>query len=122
MTRWIAVGLAALLGAWMTFDGFRALVVGEYVTPSSGQYAGQLGPWAKLVQKVGLEPRSTTVKATTASIGVVWLLAAVGTSLSAAWAPTALLIAAAVSLWYLPFGTLIALIEILIVLSTRRHW
>jgi hypothetical protein len=43
------------------YDGSRALIVGDYVTPKSGAYAGQLGPWAKLVAAVGIEPRSTVM-------------------------------------------------------------
>ena len=38
-----------------------ALIAGDYVTPSKGQYAGQLGPWARLVSAVGLEPRRLSV-------------------------------------------------------------
>jgi hypothetical protein len=48
-TGWIVAALAALNGGWMTFDGARAFFVGDYVTPSSGEYAGQLGPWADVV-------------------------------------------------------------------------
>ncbi len=33
----------------MVVDGSRALVKGEYITPKSGSFAGNLGPWAKLV-------------------------------------------------------------------------
>ena len=119
MTRWIVIGLAALLGAWMTFDGSRALIVGDYVTPSSGPYAGQLGPWAKLVQKVGLDPRGTPVKVAMALIGAAWLIATMGALLSAEWAGAALVVIAAASLWYLPFGTLIAMVEILLLLLLR---
>jgi len=50
--KWIIVGLMVLSAGWMTFDGARAFIVGEYVTLSSGEYAGQLGPWAKLVEAV----------------------------------------------------------------------
>lgn len=56
---WIVVVLAAVNAGWMLFDGSRALVVGDYVTPSTGEYARQLGPWATLVEAVGLDPCST---------------------------------------------------------------
>jgi hypothetical protein len=61
-TAWIVAALVILNGGWMAFDGARALVVGDYVTPKTGQYAGQLGPWAKLIQAIGIEPRSTLMK------------------------------------------------------------
>ena len=38
---WIIVALGLMQGGWLAFDGSRALIVGDYVTPSSGQYAGQ---------------------------------------------------------------------------------
>jgi hypothetical protein len=57
--RWAVVVLAVLEAGWMVFDGARALVVGDYVTPSSGEYAGKLGPWAGLASALGVEPRST---------------------------------------------------------------
>ncbi len=53
--------LAALEAGWMMFDGMRALIVGDYVTPKKGPYAGQLGPWSKLVSAIGLAPRSTLI-------------------------------------------------------------
>jgi hypothetical protein len=56
---WIVTALAVLAGGWMAFDGARALIVGDYVTPQEGEYAGELGPWAALLESVGLEPRST---------------------------------------------------------------
>lgn len=57
MMHWLAgvvLVLAFIEAGWMAFDGGRALVVGDYVTPRSGQYAGQLGPWAKVVSTVGI--------------------------------------------------------------------
>ena len=36
--------LAGVEAGWMVFDGTRALVVGDYVTPSSEEHAGEPGP------------------------------------------------------------------------------
>lgn len=55
--------LALFEAGWMAFDGVRALATGDYVTPSSGPYAGQLGPWSQVVSAVGIPPRSTAMKA-----------------------------------------------------------
>jgi hypothetical protein len=54
--------LALAPGSWMGFDGIRALTVGDYVTPRTGPYAGQLGPWRLVVGAVGLDPRGTPMK------------------------------------------------------------
>jgi hypothetical protein len=111
-----------LNGAWMAFDGSRALLVGDYVTPKEGRYAGQLGPWAGLLSRLGVDPRSTPVKAAFVIYGLAVMAVSMAFLLHAAWARTALLVLGALGLWYLPFGTLVnlALLVVLIVPSMRR--
>lgn len=114
---WIVVASAVAVATWFAFDGARALLVGDYVTPGSGPYAGQLGPWAGLVQAVGIEPRSTLMKLVFLGYGVAWL-AVIGAFVARrAWAWKAMLIAAIGSLWYLPFGTLLGLVQIALLLT-----
>lgn len=120
MLPWIIVVLAVLEAGWMTFDGARALVVGDYVTPSSGEYAGQLGPWSKVVTAAGIEPRSTLMKSIFVVYGVVWIVIVVAFIRSATWAWTAMLIAAAGALWYLPVGTFLSLVQIVLLVVLRR--
>lgn len=115
-TGWICVGLAVVLGGWLAFDGARALVIGDYVTPSSGRFAGQLGPWSKLVTAVGLAPRSTAVKLLHVVVGIAWLAAIACFVMQVPGARWAMLACAVASLWYLPFGTLIAVVEIALLL------
>jgi hypothetical protein len=100
----------------MTFDGTRAFVVGDYVTPKTGEYAGQLGPWTKLVSAVGIEPRSTLMKTIFVAYGVAWLALIVCYALGYKWASWAMLLAAIGTLWYLPIGTIASLIIIILLL------
>lgn len=118
--RWIVAAIGLLLGAWMTFDGSRAFVKGDYVTPSEGAYAGQLGPWSKLVRAVGLEPRSSPVKGTFVVLGVCWLLFAVAYLMGARWARPGLIALSVLSLWYLPVGTFLAVVELVLLFVLRR--
>jgi hypothetical protein len=120
MLPWIIVVLAVLEAGWMTFDGARALVAGDYVTPSSGEYAGQLGPWSKVVTAAGIEPRSTLMKSIFVVYGVVWIVIVVAFIRGATWAWTAMLIAAAGALWYLPVGTFLSLVQIVLLVVLRR--
>jgi hypothetical protein len=60
--RWIAVALSTVQGGYMALDGVRAPVAGSYVTPRSGEHAGRLGSWARLVDAVGIPPESTAAK------------------------------------------------------------
>ena len=94
--RCAAVVLALIPGVWMTLDGMRALVVGDYVTPRSGPYAGQLGPWHRPVAAVGIDPRGTPIKLTIAGLGFLWLAGAAACALGV----------------YLALGSVVAIAEI----------
>lgn len=111
---WIVVALAFTVGGWFAFDGATALITGDYVTPKSGPHAGQLGPWSKVVQAVGIEPCSTLMKVIFLVYGVAWLVLIVCFILHMPWAWWAMLIAAVGALWYLPFGTLLGVIQVIL--------
>ena len=113
---WVVVALALIEAGWLAFDGGRALVVGDYVTPSSGPSAGQLGPWAKVVSVVGIDPRSTLMKSIHLGLGIAWLVVIVCFTLKLSWAWTAMFVCALLGLWYLPFGTLLGTIQIVLLL------
>jgi hypothetical protein len=103
--RAFVVLLALSSGLFMSFDGLRALFVGDYLTPNTGAHAGQLGPWSRVVQAVGIEPRSTPMKVTFVGLGLAWLTAMGGFVRRAPWNARALTIVAVATLWYLPVGT-----------------
>ena len=84
--RWLAVVLCAVQGGYMVFDGVRALVVGSYITPRSGEHAGQLGPWARIVRAVGIDPESTAMKAAFVVLGAAYLVASAAWAAGAGWA------------------------------------
>jgi hypothetical protein len=114
---WLVVALSTLNAGWMAFDGIRAMVVGDYVTPKSGDYAGQLGPWHHLASAVGIGPRSTLMKAIFVAYGLAWLVIIGYYAAGAPWARGAMIAAAALSLWYLVVGTLVSAI-VLVLLFT----
>lgn len=116
---WIIAVLAFIVAAWFVFDGIRALTVGDYVTPTEGRHAGQLGPWSGLVKTVGIEPRSTLMKLIFVVYGTAWLFIIAGFLLKKPWAWPGMLIAAIGSLWYLPFGTVAGIIQIVLLLIIR---
>ncbi len=94
----------------MVFDGSRALVVGDYVTPDTGPHTGQLGPWSEVVQAVGIPPRSTGMKLVFVGYGLAYLVTTVAFLVRAPGARRSMIIVALLGLWYLPFGTLINLV------------
>lgn len=120
--RWtflVAIALGGLLGGWMLFDGLRASIAGDFTT-GTGQHSGRLGPWADLLRALGVEPRSAAVKVAHVALGVGWLAAAAGLAFRAAWARWAALGLAVASLWYLPAGTVIGTVVIVLALTSLR--
>ena len=104
----------------MAFDGLRAFVQGQYTVPSSGRYAGQLGPWSSVLSAVGVSPGHPGVKGLFVGLGMTWLMAG---AMVVAGHPQALRITLAVavcSLWYLPAGTAISAVVIGLCIATRR--
>jgi len=112
--------LGLVEGAWMTFDGTRALTVGDYVTPSNGTRAGELGPWSRIVSAVGIPPRSTAMKLIFVAFGISWLIVTVALAFRANWALSAMLITAIATLWYAPVGTIFGIVQILALTWLRR--
>jgi len=118
-STWLSLILIASTASWMLFDGARALILGDYVTPQTGEFAGQLGPWSNLVQAIGLDPHSVWMKLIFVIQGTTTLIVAVY-YVNKPWAYTGLLAAMLLGLWYLPIGTLVNLTAFSLLLLTRR--
>jgi hypothetical protein len=116
--RWLTVAICAVQGGYMVFDGVRALTVGSYLTPGSGPHAGQLGPWARIVRTVGIEPESTAMKAAFVVLGLAWLVAAAGLALDLGWAEALCVVLAVGTLWYLVPGTALSVAVLILLLVT----
>ncbi len=117
--RAILLLLAVQLGGWLVFDGARAFIVGDYVTPDSGRYAGELGPWSVLLEAIGIAARGTFARALHVVSGLVWL-AAVLLELLGRDRRKLFLVTLPFGLWYLPFGTGIALACAIMAATGRR--
>jgi hypothetical protein len=117
---WIVIAFAVIEAGWLAFDGARALTVGDYVTPSSGPHAGQLGPWSKVVAAVGIEPRSTLMKSIHLGLGAAWLVVIVCYILRMPWAWTGMMVCAVLGLWHLPIGTVLSVVQICLLVLLRR--
>ena len=120
--RRLVIAVALVQGGWLAFDGGRALLVGEYVTARSGPYAGQLGPWSKLVSAVGIEPRSTLMKSVHLLLGLATLACATGFARRSSWGGRGILACAVLGLWYLPFGTLLGVLQIVLLFAWSAWW
>ncbi|HUF90241.1 MAG TPA: hypothetical protein VMR66_09695 [Gemmatimonadota bacterium] len=112
-------GLVALQAGWFVFDGAHAIMTGDYVTPTAGSHAGQLGPWASVVRAVGVNPRAAGMQAFFLAYGTIWLVMAAVLLPRLPRGRGMLATLAAGALWYLPFGTLLSALQLGIVASLR---
>lgn len=120
--RWVIIALSLIDAGYMAVDGTRALTRGDYFTPSSGEHAGQLGPWTRVVEAVGVDPRSRGMKVFFAVYGVAWIAVTVAFALKQRWSWVAMLILAIGSIWYLIIGTFVSVgITILLLLPAVRE-
>jgi len=114
--RWIVIGTATLVAGWFAFDGAHALATGDYVTPASGRFESRYGTWAMLVEGVGVDPASTPMKAAFLLSADLWLVA-VGLYAAEARHSRWLMLGAAIGAsWYLPFGTLLCIVQVALLL------
>ena len=118
---WVIAALVVFNASWMGFDGARALVVGDYVTP---QGSGRLGPWSGLVSALGVDPRSGIMKTTFVFYGVSSLGVALAFLMKVSWGWRGMVIIAALGLWYLPFGTVLGSLTLVLLLlpQVRKSW
>jgi len=116
LRHWIILFLFVMNAGWMLSDGARALILGDFFTPASGEYAGQLGPWSQLVQAIGIDPRSSLMKTIFLVYGSVSLIIALLFALRIPRARLAMILVAILGLWYLPFGTVTNVIVLTILL------
>ncbi len=116
----IIITLLSLLNAgYMAFDGGRALITGDYIRPANGDYAGQLGPWTKIVTAIGIDPMSTLMKSVFLIIGIYGILATLCFAFNVQSGWKLLLAFAILSIWNLMFGTISSALVIILLLIWR---
>ena len=116
LTVWLYLGASWLLGWWMTYDGLHQRLWGDYV-----RMGGQLGPWAGLAEAVGINPQRLGLAFV--ALGLAFIGASFGIYWRRRWAYSVALVASAVSLLYLGFGTPVALACLILLLlpPSRAH-
>jgi hypothetical protein len=102
-----------LISGWMIFDGIHVLRTGKYFGPP------EPGPWSKLVSLLGINPFSMGIPFII--LGILWLVGLVGIAQTTSWGWTFALAVSIATLWYLPIGTVLSLLYIilLIVFKTK---
>lgn len=103
----------------MTFDGTRALIIGDYIRPETGAYAGQLGPWSLVVESVGIEPESNLMKGVFVFLGSCGLMIALGLVKDLEWAWKGMFVMSIATLWYLVPGTILSILQLVLLLLLK---
>jgi len=110
--RTIVTGaLAVVVAGYMLLDGIRELSGAGYIAPG-----GELGPWARLLERLGVDPHATGVAAAFVGYGVLLIGALVYYLTGSSAGGVVIIGVAALGLWYLPFGTIGCLLLIGLVL------
>ena len=113
---WIFIAFAWVIGWWLTYDGLRQRLTGDFT-----RINGELGPWADLARAVGIDPLSLGWFFVVLGLGFV--AASFGVYLQHRWGYNVGLAASFLGLSYLGFGTPVALVCLIALLlrSTRDY-
>ena len=98
--------LGAIIGGWFTFDGIHVLVKGKYFGPL------EPGPWASAVKLLGINPFSLGVPFIV--LGLIWFISSYGLFSHQSWGVLSTFMVAIMSIWYLPFGTVISVLVLVL--------
>jgi len=103
--RYVVIVLSLINGLWMLIDGVYVLANGKYIGPEKP------GPWAFVIGLTGIDVYK--LGPLFVLFGVAWLSFVGGFFTGATWARNFGFILSLLTLWYLPFGTLISLVVLI---------
>lgn len=104
--------LGLLNGSYMLMDGIFVLIKGKYIGPEKP------GPWANLFYKLNIDVFK--LGPLFIILGLLWVTWVFALWTNQAWAYTFGLSISILTLWYLPIGTIFAIITILLLLFAKH--
>ena len=107
----VGIGMAALFqGGYMVFDGIHEITTGAY-------FGKSLGPWAQLTCALGISPRA--MAPVFVILGSLWVVALLAFLLRLDASIRLLGAAAVLSLFYIPIGTILSILVLLLLVFGR---
>jgi hypothetical protein len=99
--KYAVLVLSAINGLWMLIDGIYVVTTGKYIGPEKP------GPWASILGLTGVD--IFKLGPLFVAFGIAWLVFVCAYAAEAPWVRIFGLVLAALTIWYLPFGTLISI-------------
>jgi len=103
--KYVVFALSSINGLWMLVDGIYVIANGKYIGPEKP------GPWASLISITGVDVFK--LGPAFALFGVVWLVFVGAFFADASWAKGLGIVLSVLTLWYLPFGTLVSIVVLI---------
>jgi hypothetical protein len=113
ITKALVTLIGLVVGGWMIFDGVYVLKTGKYFGPEKP------GLWSDIAAWFGLDPFSLGVPFI--ALGALWIVFLAAMLVQQSWAWYAALLTAILTLWYLPVGTILAVLYIVLLLIFRAR-
>jgi len=110
--RTLLIVIAFLNGGFMLLDGIFVMLKGKYIGPEKP------GPWASLFNKLSINVFK--LGPLFVLYGLVWLLFLYGLLTTQAWAYKLGLAISVLTLWYLPVGTVLSIITLIVLLTAKQ--
>ena len=110
--RYVVVALSLINGLWMLIDGIYVTLNGKYIGPE------RPGPWASLIGLTGLDVFK--LGPLFVVFGLAWVVFAGGFVFEKSWAWAFGILLSIATLWYLPFGTLISIVVLVVLLVSLK--
>lgn len=104
--RYVVVALSLINGLWMLIDGIYVTLNGKYIGPKKP------GPWASLLGLTGVNVFK--LGPLFISFGMAWLVFVASFLADAGWARTFGIVLSILTLWYVPFGSFVSVILLII--------
>jgi hypothetical protein len=103
--------LSFINGGFMLVDGIHVMLKGKYIGPPKP------GPWANLFEYFGVDVFQ--LGPLFVLFGIAWLSFVVGILTQQSWTYTLGVLISALTLWYLPVGTLFSVIVLVALMMMR---
>ena len=111
--KYVIVGLSSINALWMFIDGVFVIFNGKYIGPEKP------GPWASLIGFTGLDVYK--LGPMFVAFGIAWAFFVFCLLTGSTWTFWFGIMIGVLTLWYLPFGTIISMVVLVSLIFFRER-